>query len=174
MMLDIHQLRARVANGEVFNFTFFYNGPYSQWALKPIVVDGIRYNCNEQYMMAQKAKLFKDEQSFEAIMKEKKPWKQKQLGRDVKRFNQGIWTGCRLQIVKKATVAKFTQHKDLNEMMIRDHKKSNNVFVEATNDDDIWAIGLDADHKDASDPRKWKGLNLLGFVLTDVAKMLAK
>lgn len=40
------------------DFTFFWSGPFSQWAMYPIAIDGQIYCCNEQYMMAEKARLF--------------------------------------------------------------------------------------------------------------------
>ena len=41
-------------------FTFFWHGPFSQWYRQDFVVEGVTYNCAEQYMMAAKAKLFED------------------------------------------------------------------------------------------------------------------
>lgn len=37
----------------------------------------------------------------------------------------------------------------------------------------IWGIGLRASNPKAQGPRKWRGRNLLGFVLTDVRERLA-
>lgn len=170
--MDLRQLKNAIADGEIFHFTYFYNGPYSQWHLKPVIIQKVRYNCNEQYMMAQKALLFNDKESHHLIMNEKKPWKQKILGRKVRGFNQARWVAHRFQIVKTANFAKFTQHKDLQQILLKDHQYPNNIFVEATENDDVWAIGLNEDHPYASDPRKWKGLNLLGFAITEVANIL--
>ena len=33
----------------------FYNGPFSQWHMKHMTIEGVDYNCCEQYMMAGKA-----------------------------------------------------------------------------------------------------------------------
>ena len=53
-------------------FTFFWSGPFSQWHKSNFTVDGVLYNCAEQYMMASKARLFNDEQTLSLIMKEKR------------------------------------------------------------------------------------------------------
>src|SRR5579883_1488555 len=45
-------------------FTFFWHGPFSQWHGCTFRVDGVAYNCAEQYMMAQKAVLFGDEEAW--------------------------------------------------------------------------------------------------------------
>ena len=73
------------------NFIFFYGGIYSQWYPSNFVIDGVEYNCAEQYMMHQKALLFSDEKIANEIMLEKDPQKQKALGRLVKNFNVAIW-----------------------------------------------------------------------------------
>ena len=38
----------------------------------------------------------------------------------------------------------------------------------------IWGIGMRASHKDARDPSKWKGLNLLGKALMKVRSKLQR
>ena len=38
--------------------------------------------------------------------------------------------------------------------------------------DTIWGIGLARDAKEASDPLRWKGANLLGFALMEVRDIL--
>jgi hypothetical protein len=32
------------------NFTFFWRGPFSQWHIAPFKVDGVTYNCAEQFI----------------------------------------------------------------------------------------------------------------------------
>lgn len=46
------------------------------------------------------------------------------------------------------------------------------VLVEASPLDKIWGIGLARDNADASNPKKWKGLNLLGKALMAVREDL--
>ena len=41
-------------------YVFFYDGIYSQWYNSPMVIDGVEYNCCEQYMMHKKALTFSD------------------------------------------------------------------------------------------------------------------
>ena len=47
-------------------FTLFWHGIFSQWFKSPFAINGIVYNCCEQYMMAQKAKMFNDEEMFKS------------------------------------------------------------------------------------------------------------
>ena len=57
---------------------------YSQFHPCKFYVDGFAYNCAEQYMMHQKAILFKDDDMAEKIMKESIPKIIKSYGRKVK------------------------------------------------------------------------------------------
>lgn len=43
---------------------FFYGGCFSQWYNKGFTLDKVEYCSTEQYMMAQKALLFKDNENF--------------------------------------------------------------------------------------------------------------
>ncbi|MBD3212176.1 MAG: DUF1768 domain-containing protein [Candidatus Lokiarchaeota archaeon] len=66
-------------------------GPNCMCQLYPATfeVDGITYDCAEQYMMAEKARIFGDEETRKEIMETKNdPHKCKHLGRKVKGFGE--------------------------------------------------------------------------------------
>lgn len=94
-------------------FTFFWHGPFSQWHGCRFKIDGVTYNCAEQYMMAQKAVLFKDDATLDKIMASDSPRIQKGLGRKVRGFNQSKWDAGARDIVYRGNWAKFTQNEDL-------------------------------------------------------------
>lgn len=79
-------------------FHFFYGGPLSQWYRSVFKVNHITYNCCEQYMMAQKAKLFNDREALACIMASKEPREQKAIGKTVRGFEQAVWVGLREKI----------------------------------------------------------------------------
>ncbi|KAF5273735.1 hypothetical protein FQR65_LT17108 [Abscondita terminalis] len=58
----------------------------SQWYPAKFEINGVDYQNTEQYMMAQKAKLFKDENIFQQILHTDDPKKIKALGRQVKNY----------------------------------------------------------------------------------------
>lgn len=160
---------------EFEEFSFFWEGPFSQWYKCKFIVNGIEYNCAEQFMMAQKAILFKDDDAFERIMQENDPRKQKRLGRDVRGFDKILWDRHRYTIVLAGSLAKFTQNADLKKILMDTDLRT---LVEASPLDKIWGIGLgvvtiDGDPvPDVYDRTKWKGLNLLGQALTQVREMI--
>jgi len=54
-------------------FTFFYNGPFSQWYPSPFVIDEMMFVNAEQFMMYNKAVLFKDADAAYRIMASNNP-----------------------------------------------------------------------------------------------------
>ncbi len=153
-------------------YTFFFteSSPFSQWYRCTFVVDGVQFMCAEQFMMYAKAKLFGDDEIAAKILAAGHPKTHKALGRKVKNFDETIWAVKRLEIVKTASLAKFGQNPELCALLSR---TAPSELVEASPFDKIWGIGLAADDPKARDPRKWRGQNLLGKVLTEVRELLA-
>ncbi len=141
----------------------------SQWYPAPFTVDDTTYHTAEHYMMAQKAKLFKDQTTFEQIIHVTSPKEAKLLGRQVKNFDQSAWEKHRLAIAVKGNYAKFSQSESLKSFLLQ---TGDAVLVEASPVDTIWGIGMAEDNPNASDPEKWKGLNLLGLALMEVRRKL--
>jgi ribA/ribD-fused uncharacterized protein len=144
---------------------------FSQWWESSFVVEGIEYKSAEHWMMAKKASLFGDNEVLEKIINSKSPAEAKKLGREVKNYNDFTWLEHRFKIVKEGNTHKFSQSKDLKTFLLNTNER---VIVEASPVDPIWGIGMASDHKDIDTPEKWKGLNLLGFVLMEVRDELRK
>jgi len=146
-------------------YVFFWGGIYSQWYKANMEIDGVTYNCCEQFMMHQKALLFKDYEIAKQILAEKNPKTQKELGRKVEGFDKGLWDKVCFSIVYKGNLAKFTQHEDLKQELIQ---TGNRVLVEASPFDTVWGVGLGEETPQVDSPSTWRGTNLLGFALTTV------
>jgi ribA/ribD-fused uncharacterized protein len=151
------------------DFTFFWGGVFSQWYPSPIEIEGVEYNCAEQYMMQQKAKLFGDTEMEAKIMEAKHPKEQKAFGRQVKNFEPSAWEEIAYDVVKKANIAKFTQNPKFMEVL--EFSKGTEI-VEASAFDTIWGIGLAEHDRRAWNKETWLGTNLLGEVLMEVRKEL--
>ena len=67
------------------------NGCFSNWFSKSFVIDDFEYLFVEQYMMAQKAKLFHDSKRYTAILRATKPWECKEFGKQVTPFVPAAW-----------------------------------------------------------------------------------
>ena len=141
----------------------------SQWYPCEFVVDGVTYTSAEQYMMAEKSKLFGDKEIRTQILNTSDPRKCKALGRKVKNFNKDLWNQNKIQIVSKGNQEKFMQNDVLKQFLLSTGDK---VLVEASPTDRIWGIGLGKNNPDALDPAKWRGKNLLGFSLMNVRESI--
>ncbi len=157
-------------------FTFFWDGPFSQWTLDPFMIKGIQYNCPEQYMMAAKARRFFDNAALRNILNESNPSRQKSLGRSVKGYCDNRWQElcsngkpyC-WNVVYAGNFAKFQQNWHAWKSL---QKTAGTTLVEASPDDVIWGIGLRQSDPRAQDRALWLGKNWLGEVLTEVREAL--
>ena len=147
----------------------FNNGYLSNWYHSPFTINGICYDSIEQYMMYQKALTFNDVETAEKILKTKNFREVKNLGRQVKNYNDTIWNGIRQIVVYEGLLAKFSQNEDIKNQLLT---TGNEVLVECSATDKIWAISLTIDNVDSKDMTKWKGQNLLGFSLMKVRDKL--
>lgn len=152
-------------------FTFFWRqeSPFSQWHRSGFVVGGTRFTCAEQYMMHGKAVLFGDEEMAARILEAKTPKEHKALGRQVRGFDGARWERERERIVHEGNLAKFTQNPALLEALLA---TAGTELVEASPLDRIWGVGLSAEDPRIQDPAAWRGLNLLGKVLTRLREEL--
>lgn len=136
----------------------------SQWWHSPFEVNGVVYKTAEHWMMAKKAELF-DAEMLSKILDSNTPAEAKKLGREIKNYDEQTWLNNRYEIVKQGNLHKFSQHTTLNTFLLN---TQNRVLVEASPVDAIWGIGMASDHEDINNPKKWRGLNLLGFALMEV------
>jgi len=137
----------------------------SQWFPCSFLVDGIYYNCAEQFMMAEKARLFHDEDALQKIMQAFDPMEQKKIGRRVHGYDDAQWKEHCFDIIVRGNVAKFSQNEKLRDFLL---STGNKILVEASPKDNVWGIGLDEESPDAVNPKRWPGTNLLGFALMEV------
>ncbi|EAC3451310.1 NADAR family protein [Listeria monocytogenes] len=176
MDYTLEKIQHKYRKGEKLKYIFFWGHQpaedgkiskscFSQWWICSFKVDGVEYNCAEQFMMAEKAKLFNDMEMREKILAAKHPKQAKDFGRLIRGFQEDIWLKNRFNIVMRANQAKFSQNEELKKFLMQ---TKNRILVEASPVDKIWGIGMAADNKNVENPLYWKGLNLLGFALMAV------
>lgn len=157
-------------------FTFFWDGPFSQWYHSEFVIESgnkigsydygsIRFVTTEQYMMFKKASLFEDHATATLILQAVHPRDQKRLGRSVMNFEPEVWEQECGKIVYDGNYAKFTQNPNLyRELMAT----GDSILVEASPYDKIWGIGLSEEVARITPVNQWQGTNWLGEVLTSL------
>ncbi|TCM96924.1 hypothetical protein EV294_104135 [Paenibacillus sp. BK033] len=176
MKYSIEQLQREHAVGERGTFLFFWGHTpsepgkidkscLSQWWMSPFIIDRIPYTCTEQYMMAEKARLFQDEEMLAEILKASDPKEIKAFGRAVKNFDKTAWESQCYVIVKRGNFAKFSQNAELGLFL---KSTGTSILVEASPYDRIWGIGMEQADSNVGNPLEWRGRNLLGFALMEV------
>ena len=100
MVYSLEDLKKAYNKGQHYKFLFFWGHTpdsggritetcLSQWWMARFEVDGITYSCAEQFMMAEKARMFHDEEMLSLILEAKQPKAMKEYGRSVRDFDMG-------------------------------------------------------------------------------------
>ena len=146
------------------------NGYLSNWYLSDFTVDDIKFSSMEQYMMYRKATCFHDDKIAAQILETNDVAKIKALGRLVSGYDDHHWNGVRQVVVYEGLVAKFTQNPQLLQLL---KNTKDDILAECAVKDRIWGIGLSMTDSDRLIRAKWKGQNLLGYVLMMVRDKIA-
>ena len=147
------------------DYVYFYqNTPLSNWWVSEpsIEYDNHTFTSSEALFMYLKAKLFRDDYMAEVIAPSFYD-EAKALGSIVRDFDEAIWERERENAMYIALKAKVAVDEAYRETLLSEEYR-NKIFVEASPSDEIWGIQLSI--KDASEGKKWDGLNLLGNLHT--------
>lgn len=148
-------------------FVFFWGKEdvFSNFYYSPFKHQNQLFKWSEQAVMYRKAKLFGADKIAQQILRAQTQNECKQLGcsRQIP-FDEKVWTENREKIYFEVLLDKFSNPK-LKQVILDTGDKT---LVEASPYDKIWGIGVDCNHPHATQPDKWKGLNLLGKVLMKV------
>ncbi len=137
----------------------------SHWYPCRFHADGTMYSSAEQYLMAEKALLMRDFDTYVQILATDDPAEAKKLGRQVRNFDQILWDRNCMKIAFKANLLKFSQNEQLLDFLL---STGDSILAEASPYDAIWGIGLAESDPRARHPRLWPGRNLLGSALMQV------
>ena len=138
---------------EVINF-YSASEPYgcfSNFSPHPIKLVGKTWPTSEHYFQAMKFVGTPDE---EEVRRAKSPMIAARMGRSRKRPLRKDWEAVKDSIMHEAVLAKFTQHADLREVLLR---TGDAKIVEHTQNDNYWGDGGDG-----------SGENKLGLILMRV------
>lgn len=163
------------------NYVAFWDGVFSNFYPCKIKVDTdwdgksideVTFSSSEQYFMWLKATWFNDQEIANKILHAKGPKEAKELGRQVKGFDDEEWSNnVREYAMWNAVLLKFRQNEKLKEILLSDEFKGKR-FVEGSPFDGIWGVKLRWDDPKIADPQNWNGLNLLGKTLDKVRLLL--
>lgn len=136
----------------------------------PIIIQGEKYNCTEQFYQKSKAEHFQDDVTAAAIMRSVDPAEQYRLGKKVKRYSDHEWMKRAKQVLSVANMAKFQQNDHAKRVLLG---TGSNTLGEASASK-IWGIGLKLNDQNVTDTSLWSGENIMGKVLTEIRNELKK
>ena len=155
------------------DYAAFWGGVFSNWYPCKFKAYGKTWYSSEQFFMWLKAEYFDDEETALAITKTMSASVAKQLGREVKNFDETKWQAVRYEKMYEAVYKKFAQNEELLQDLLSDEYKDKH-FVEGSPVDTIWGIGIKWTKPIIADKNNWKGENLLGQVLDEVRERVKK
>ena len=126
-------------------------GCFSNFTPYPIEIDGKLWPTSEHYFQAQK---FAGTPHEEAIRQANSPMIAARMGRDRSKGLRADWESVKDEIMLKAVRAKFGQHKELAEILLR---TGDAMIIEHTENDSYWGDGGHG-----------RGKNMLGQILMRV------
>ena len=132
-------------------------GEFSNFAAYPIKMGKKVWPTSEHYFQAMK---FKDKAEQERIRKANSPMQAARMGRHRKRTLRRDWESARVNVMREAVMAKFTQHDELRESLLA---TGDAKLIEHTAKDDYWGDGGTG-----------KGKNMLGRILMEVRARLCE
>jgi N-glycosidase YbiA len=130
-------------------------GCFSNFSAHKIFLKGKSWKTSEHYFQAQK---FVGTSHEEELRLADSPMQVAKMGRDRKRPLRKDWEKVKDNIMIEALRAKFTQHKDLKEILLG---TGDAILVEHTKNDNYWADGGDG-----------SGRNMLGILLMQLREEL--
>lgn len=130
-------------------------GCFSNFSAHPIQLKNKSWKTTEHYFQAQK---FPDTEHEETIRSINSPMIAARMGRDRKKPLRKDWEIVKDEVMREALRAKFTQHKDLREVLLG---TGGAILVEHTANDNYWGDGGNG-----------SGKNMLGILLMELREEL--
>jgi ribA/ribD-fused uncharacterized protein len=130
-------------------------GEFSNFAAFPFTLDGKQWPTSEHYFQAQK---FKVEAYREKIRKANSPMIAAHLGRSRKVPIRREWESVKVEVMRRAVVAKFAAHNELQALLL---STGDEKLIEAADRDDFWGCAASG-----------YGQNWLGRILMEVRASL--
>ena len=152
------------------NYVAFHGSFLSNWYPCRIEYKEMVFHCSEQLYMWFKAKFFRDEETAEKILQCSTAAESKDLGRQVKNFDEANWTERSYGYMVYCVYLKFKQNLDLRKEFLELGKGRH--FVEGSPYDKIWGVGIDYRDIRIQNRDNWQGQNRLGQALDYVYKEL--
>ncbi len=138
--------------------------PFSNFFWAPIIIAGILYLFCEQYIAAERAILFHDDETLKKILMSRDPYECKKYGHQVKGFVQEDWDIKAPAVGEVCIRAKVNQHKFIKDFLLSTGDK----HLAEADKESKWACGLALDDKKLLDFDSWKRIGHAGRIYMNI------
>lgn len=170
-LTTVDEIKEKYDNGDKLKLEIFHEGDFIQSEKCSFTIKGTEYYCVDQYLLANRAKLFKDSEMLDKIMESKSIRQAKLFGNKIRNFDQEEWDKHKLNMSYVANLCKFQQDENLKFKLLETGDK---ILSYADVYDPVWGIGKKITDLDIKNPHAWKGNNLLGFILMKIRQDLSQ
>ncbi len=167
--MNKQELLKELSAGEEFKYQGFLSGVFSNWYPVAFTIDGYEYRSTEQFYMAKKAEFFGDEVTLGRILETHSPRRAKELGKQVRLFDEQAWVTVSEKFMLEGNRAKYNQNPSAARVLMETNQ---DVLVECNSSDLIWGAGIDKMDSRLNSPFEWPGINKLGFLLMGIRNQL--
>lgn len=145
---------------------YFWGDPtLSNWGPTKFEYMGHVFFNSEQAFMWKKAITFEDQEIANKILETHNPRVAKDLGREVKGYDDKVWNELRYDVMVEVNLHKFLQSPEKKKTLLSTRDK---ILVEGSPHDKVWGVGIHWADEKILDEKNWKGENLLGKALMEV------
>ncbi len=134
--------------------------PFSNFFWAPIIIAGILYLFCEQYINAEKAVLFGDDESLKKILMSRDPYECKKFGHRIAGFDQDEWDAKAPEVADICIRAKVDQHSFIKNFLM----DTKDLHLAKADKESKWACGLSLDDKNVTRFASWKRIGHAGKV----------
>ncbi len=157
---------ASISTKNIGDFHFFFSASslLNNFHPSKFIIESETYNFGEEYIQAQKSKLFNDEEPYVKIRAVKSPGEMKSLGSNVTSFtkdSRGVTQTCHH--------AKFSQNPDMKKYLLETGSKH---LVKAALKDSLWGIGVEIFDPNIMQKKESWGDNIQGHSLMETKDFL--
>ena len=133
------------------------------------MVNNIWYHTSEQFIVVQKALLFGDVDTANAVMSMRNPVHMKWAGKKVKGLNTAQWHARAPELILPGLLAKFQQVNVCQALLLA---TGDRLIVEASGTDSFWGVGRSLDDAALWDRSRHRGQNVMGELLMTVRRQV--
>ena len=157
---------AAISTAMTGDYVAFYGrfSPLSNFYPVALDIEGVTYNCVEQYYQTQRAIFAKRRDIADMILLTSNPASMKNLGDQLKSTNTEWYSNQAVKIMHTGLSAKFAKPY-FKQFLFRTEQRT---IIEANKYDQFWSCGLSSGDPKIRDVNKWPGKNTLGKLLMEL------